>query len=272
MRILESCLRGDNMLQASILADEEGTYWVEANGQTVHFRLPGDTDPSEHRRLSMGFLKKTYTFFLVIALVMAFSCKIPSSATSINATIEISGKSFKVNYDYNATTRALIKKFPVTYVLSELNGNEKYKYLSYELPTDEKAVKQIKAGDIMLYGSNCIVIFYKSFETEYEYTYLGHINDVSGLEESLGKGSVRVTFNSDSKQIKLNKNNISIKKGKSYKLKLKNATSNKIKWISTDKKIATVSKNGKIRAKKKGNVIIQAVYKKKKYKCKVTVR
>ena len=33
----------------NMLADEEGTYWVEANGQTVHFRLPGDTDPSEHR-------------------------------------------------------------------------------------------------------------------------------------------------------------------------------------------------------------------------------
>lgn len=61
---------------------------------------------SYNRRLSMGFLKISNTFFLVIALMMAFSCKIPSSATSINATIEISGKSFKVNYDYNATTRA----------------------------------------------------------------------------------------------------------------------------------------------------------------------
>lgn len=27
----------------------QGSYWVEANGQTVHFRLPGDADPSDHK-------------------------------------------------------------------------------------------------------------------------------------------------------------------------------------------------------------------------------
>ena len=31
-----------------MLGEEEGTYWVEANGQTVHFRLPGDADPKDH--------------------------------------------------------------------------------------------------------------------------------------------------------------------------------------------------------------------------------
>lgn len=30
------------------LAAEEGTYWVEHNGQVVHFRLPGDDDPKNH--------------------------------------------------------------------------------------------------------------------------------------------------------------------------------------------------------------------------------
>ena len=31
------------------MADIPGSYWVEANGQTVHFRLPGDEDPADHR-------------------------------------------------------------------------------------------------------------------------------------------------------------------------------------------------------------------------------
>ena len=31
------------------LATADGTYWVEANGQTVHFRLPGDADPASHK-------------------------------------------------------------------------------------------------------------------------------------------------------------------------------------------------------------------------------
>ena len=31
------------------MSDIEGSYWVEANGQTVHFRLPGDEDPKDHK-------------------------------------------------------------------------------------------------------------------------------------------------------------------------------------------------------------------------------
>ncbi|MBQ7680394.1 MAG: right-handed parallel beta-helix repeat-containing protein [Butyrivibrio sp.] len=30
------------------MAETPGSYWVEANGQTVHFRLPGDEDPADH--------------------------------------------------------------------------------------------------------------------------------------------------------------------------------------------------------------------------------
>ena len=30
------------------MANEEGTYWIEANGQKVHVRLPGDADPKDH--------------------------------------------------------------------------------------------------------------------------------------------------------------------------------------------------------------------------------
>ncbi len=30
------------------MSETEGSYWVEANGQTVHFRLPGDADPADH--------------------------------------------------------------------------------------------------------------------------------------------------------------------------------------------------------------------------------
>lgn len=33
----------------NMISKEEGTYWVEANGQTIHFRLPGDDDPANHR-------------------------------------------------------------------------------------------------------------------------------------------------------------------------------------------------------------------------------
>ena len=52
----------------------------------------------------------------------------------------------------------------------------------------------IKAGDIMLYGSNCIVVFYKSFDTTYKYTRIGRITKTKGLKKALGEGRIKVRF------------------------------------------------------------------------------
>ena len=57
-----------------------------------------------------------------------------------------------------------------------------------------KEYKNINAGDLMLYGSNCLVIFYESFSTSYSYTKIGHIDNPEGLAETLGSGNIKVTF------------------------------------------------------------------------------
>ena len=49
------------------------------------------------------------------------------------------------------------------------------------LPTNSTNPKHIKSGDIMLYGNNCLVIFYKSFDTNYSYTKIGHIDNLPDL-------------------------------------------------------------------------------------------
>ena len=71
-------------------------------------------------------------------------------------------------------------------------------------------------------------------------------------------------------KIKLNKTSITLQKGKTYTLKLK-GTKKKAKWISSKKTIATVTKKGKVTAKKSGTAVITAKIGKKKYKCKVKV-
>ena len=96
-------------------------------------------------------------------------------------------------YDTTAA-QAFAELLPMTLDMSELNGNEKYNYLSTTLPTKTERVGNINAGDIMLYGSNCIVLFYKSFSTAYSYTKIGRIDDVAGLQHAVGRGSVTVTF------------------------------------------------------------------------------
>ncbi len=95
----------------------------------------------------------------------------------------------------------------------------------------------------------------------------------SGLSKKITikvqKGAVACT------KVILNKSSVSLKKGKSFTLKttVKPITCvHKIKYSSSNKKVATVSSKGKITAKKKGKATITVTVGKKKVKCKVTVK
>ena len=76
----------------------------------------------------------------------------------------------------------------------ELNGNEKYVDLSRSLPTAASNPGTIQNGDLMLYGSSTLVLFYKTFSTSYSYTKLGRIDDVTALAVTLGTSNVIVSF------------------------------------------------------------------------------
>ena len=69
---------------------------------------------------------------------------------------------------------------------------------------------------------------------------------------------------------KLSKTSVAMYPGQSTKLKVKN-TSAKIKWSSSNKKIAKVSSKGTVKAVKLGKCTITAKVKGKKLKCKVAV-
>ena len=109
-------------------------------------------------------------------------------------TITINGQVFYTTLYDNETVAALKEKMPLTLNMSELNGNEKYNYLPFTLPTNAGNPGQIHAGDLMLYGSDCLVLFYESFPTSYRYTPVGRVNDPSGLADAVGGGGVQVTF------------------------------------------------------------------------------
>ena len=95
--------------------------------------------------------------------------------------ITINNKEYKINLENNETTIKLIKLLPLELEMYELNGNEKYANLDNNLPTNASNSKEINAGDVMLYGNNCLVIFYKSFKTSYTYTKIGHIDNLPNL-------------------------------------------------------------------------------------------
>ena len=102
----------------------------------------------------------------------------------------INDEEYIINLENNNTVNSFINILPKELNMKELNGNEKYVYLDITLPTNSYNPKRINAGDVMLYGNNCLVIFYKSFDTEYSYTKIGHIDNIPNL----GNGDILVKF------------------------------------------------------------------------------
>jgi len=78
--------------------------------------------------------------------------------------------------------------------MNELNNNEKFAQLPKSVPINASVPANIQAGDLMMYGSNTLVLFYKGFSTSYSYTKIGKIDDVTGLVNTLGTGDIKVHF------------------------------------------------------------------------------
>jgi hypothetical protein len=82
----------------------------------------------------------------------------------------------------------------MTLDMTELNGNEKKFDLPKDLPANPGRPGTIRNGDLMLYGTNTVVVFYLTFDSPYSYTRLGQVDDPSGLAQALGRSSVKVEF------------------------------------------------------------------------------
>ena len=111
-----------------------------------------------------------------------------SNEVTNTLNIIINNQEYKIDLEDNETVESFTSLLPLELNMSELNGNEKYAYLDKSLSTNPSNPKHIEKGDVMLYGDNCLVIFYKSFDTSYNYTKIGHIDNLPNL----GKENIKV--------------------------------------------------------------------------------
>lgn len=108
--------------------------------------------------------------------------------------IEVNGQQFEAELYDNDTVAALEQMLPMTLNMEEMNGNEKYYFMDESLPSAAENIGTIQNGDIMLYGSDCLVLFFKTFETSYNYTRIGHIENAEEFAAALESGTVEVSF------------------------------------------------------------------------------
>ena len=101
--------------------------------------------------------------------------------------ITIGTHTFTATLSNNETAAAFKATLPMTISMTELNGNEKFYDLPESLPANASNPGTIQAGDLMLYGSRTVVLFYKTFSTSYTYTRpRGDLMIMSGLAEAVG--------------------------------------------------------------------------------------
>ena len=122
------------------------------------------------------------------------SLNINNNSNSKSAKLLIDNKEYNITLEDNETVDALIKNTPLELSMSNLNGNEFYSYLDYNLPTNSYNPGKINKGDIYLYGNNCLVIFYESFNTSYSYTKIGKLDDIEALDNIKDKNNIVVNL------------------------------------------------------------------------------
>ena len=112
--------------------------------------------------------------------------------------ITVSGKTLPVKIEDNVATKALVaalREASITYEAHDYGGFEKVGALGRTLPSDNKQIST-SAGDVVLYNSSNIVLFYGS--NSWSYTRLGKIQYES-LDElksflKAGEGNISVTL------------------------------------------------------------------------------
>jgi len=152
-------------------------------------------------------MKKFFATILTLILIFATGCGESKSVEEKNIStekvaegndlkikIQIGEKIFDATLEDNESTRELVKKFPLEITMTELNGNEKYYRFNKNFPSADKKISEIHAGDLMLYSSSYLVLFYKNFYTNYSYTRLGKIDNPADLEKIVGAGNISVKF------------------------------------------------------------------------------
>lgn len=119
---------------------------------------------------------------------------INNNSNSKNVKLLIDNKEYSITLEDNEIVDALINNMPLELSMSNLNNNEFYSYLDFNLSTNSYNPGKINKGDIYLYGNNCLVIFYESFNTSYSYTKIGKLDDIEVLDNIKDKNNIIVNL------------------------------------------------------------------------------
>ena len=113
--------------------------------------------------------------------------------------LKVNNSTMKVKLSDNAATKALVERLKegtITYNAYDYGGFEKVGALGFSLPSNDTYITT-EPGDIMLYTSNQLCIFFDS--NSWEYSPIGKIEGMTKqqLKDAFGTGEVSITLSLD---------------------------------------------------------------------------
>lgn len=132
--------------------------------------------------------------FLIFILFSCSSSDLLSNTQNMKLKITVGNKIFTATLIDKDISRELIKYLPMEITMNDHNGNEKFYNLPENILGRVSNPGRVETGDIMIWSSNTIVLFYASSSTSYNYIRVGKIDDPSGLSDVVGRGNIKVKF------------------------------------------------------------------------------
>ena len=108
--------------------------------------------------------------------------------------ILIGENKFPFTLEDNEAANKLKEKLSIRLNMKGDVSHEKYYEFDDTFKTNSYSPGTIETGDILLYKSNYLVLFYETFSSSYSYTKLGKVTSTDGLKEALGSGDVSVSW------------------------------------------------------------------------------
>ena len=212
--ILFSCNNDDSLYE--IVPTIQYTLTYDANGATSG-SAPEAIAVDEGRRITLdngaGLTRTNHTFegwntvadglgtdyaagesYTLSSNITLYAKWVEMQSSSNNMKITVGTRTFTATLISNNTVTEFKKMLPMTINMSDVNSNEKYYVLPNSLPTAAQRYPTINNGDIMLWGSNGLVLFYETFSSGHSYTPIGKVNNPDGLKSALSVSTVMVTF------------------------------------------------------------------------------
>ncbi len=148
----------------------------------------------------------SHIYFIAAFIMMACQSEEVNAMTpahneqqNLTMNLKVNNSTMKVKLSDNAATKALVERLKggaVTYNAHDYGGFEKVGALGFSLPSNDTYIPT-EPGDIMLYTSNQLCIFFDS--NSWEYTPIGKIEGMTKqhLKDAFGTGEVSITLSLD---------------------------------------------------------------------------